>query len=577
MKRKMAAGPKDGSWTKMGTGRTSAKEVNEKRKRRSTLLLFLLLLLLGLVYYYWYSQPQVIVQEEAHTEPPGPIQKPILEKENWVAVNQYDVLKKRCYVGYTLMKVNNRRGDHDACFGACLGWNMDRPDEPCIGWTTRLIHNTHTCYLKSKLEDVTIDINCASGKMWKSALEEMLEGANSQGFTEEYEVNNEDEESAEDGNVDNVQDISSTNSSGTLFENEMEKSTENGKNDGGDENKPDEPAENTGNSNANAENENVDVADALKPFEKPICSLDGKGKTEKEGNRVMRVFIAAAQASGSTLLAYLMGQNEDSAAVLDMGVRQNMPALSYFEKATRDPKIKDIVVKASIRGISHTPKVWIKHIQQQYNPDYSILFLRNPIDTMLHLLTHIGVGTKTVPSEAKFRSCDKSDFQEFSYGLRCGTPAGKLKALNDLFKNAESDFQRVITYEDLCLNRTLVVRHLNEDGYCIPLYSFNQPKYSIIDVMKKGFYYFPSSHDPKGLFWGAGHLMNSFHHKKTGEVHSESHAFGECPGIPGEETREQMMKEVGSPYSDWTLQQIRDLAIESAPDIAKYYSDRGML
>ena len=94
----------------------------------------------------------------------------------------------------------------------------------------------------------------------------------------------------------------------------------------------------------------------------------------------------------------------------------------------------------------------------------------------------------------------------------------------------------------------------------------------VIDVMKKGFRFFPSNIST--LFWGAGHLTNTFHHE-TGINKHENFSFSLCTGIAKDEERKELLMRTGMPYNEWTLDDIKKLAGKSAPDILEYYESLG--
>ena len=486
-------------------------------------LLFLLILLCLLFFLIKWFNSAADLRQDVHIQnpPPAPSRpkhKPELKQEVWTSINQYDVIKGICYLDYEVSHVNNRRADHDSCFAACLGYNQAHATDLCIGWTSTRssVSGTETCILRSKLDDATKvhSESCISARMWKSAIKP--------GKTEDEQA----------------QDLHSRS-----------------------------PSQRGGKKAGEKRLRGDDL-----PARTDLC-----GENPFTKKRPMRVFVACMQASGCTLLSYLLGQKNNTAVILDMGVRQNIPKRAYFAKANHAyPTVDMIVLKASVRSYaSKDPLRWLQKVEEMFSPDYSILFMRHPVDALLHLATHIGGNFPGGLPEDAYANCNSRQSTDFSYGLRCGTPVSKLKALNRLFAKREGRFQSVVTYEDLCQHRELFVQALRDDGVCLTNDLVQRPQKSIMEMMQFSFRYFPSVHQnrdvpPSAIFWGAGHLANTFH-TVEGDAVSSDETYSQCVIDDVLARRKKLLKRAKEPYRSKSLEKIDKMVRNAAPDILKYY------
>lgn len=488
-------------------------KLSQRSKRLAVSLLLLLVFLFFL--YKWFNVDELKEIEDIQVEPPPPVtlEKPRLKKEVWTALNQYDVIKGICYLDYELSHVNNRRADHDSCFAACLGYNQEHATNLCIGWTSARssVSGTETCILRSRLDEETKvhSESCISARMWASAIKPGKD-------KDKHSV-----EGAEKGK---------------------------------------------------GKHEHAPINREDLPERKELC-----GASPFTKKRPLRVFIACMQASGCTLLSYLLGQKNNTAVILDMGVRQNIPKRAYFAKANHAyPEVDTIVLKASVRSYaSKDPLRWLERVREMFNPDYSLLFMRHPVDAFLHLATHVGGDFPGGLPDDSYSNCNAKASAEFSYGLRCGTPVSKLKALNRLFVKREGRFNRVVTYEDLCLSRESFVKEMREDGVCLTESSVHRPQKSIMEIMQFAFRYFPSVHQnrdvpPTAIFWGAGHLANTFHTIEGDPVPGDK-AYRLCLIDQVKEKRNKLLQKTGSPYKEKSMKKIEKIVKNAAPDIWAFY------
>lgn len=566
--------------------------------------------------------------------------------------DKYDVFKKSCFEGFDLSHVNNKPDSHDSCFAACMAWNLkvldgesighlgddqtdsvtDEKDKLCIGWSSRKgstkkalslrsTVGTKTCFLKWKLDTTQkyYDRSCSSAKLWDEVIDDLKEELNEailieEPGKEEWEILAEEvywtyedmqEYYAYQQQYYEEQTRLHDEEAADLFDFQAEdEQTPEGlvikvnKTEYLSDREPTElPSSQTEDSMLLDQPYSDDGSQGkLLAYSEPIvlreCSLQKNIVQPMDMGRPIRTFVFCAQASGCTLLTYLLAQQNDSVAILDVGVRQVLPSQSYFQPAHENyPETKQIIMKQSIRGKSkkHSIKNFMATATENFDPDYTILFLRHPVDTFLHLINHIGEGTMMEPRDADFEDCFIANFAKYSYGLRCGTPVAKLKALNEAYvKRSKLPVSQVILYEDICRHdgRIEVVQKLRKDGICVTEQNFQSPHETIISVMKKTMTLFPSTRQAsedsnetttdEKLFWGAGDLQNTFHAAESWEEMTEEEIFSQCESLentkPVDERRRRLLRRAGMPYKRFSLETVIALVEKNAPDLIVFYN-----
>lgn len=514
----------------------------------------LLFIITGVLMYFNYTFHSSKAQKNYNTVRNDDIE--FVSHSNSNDPNQFDILRHTCFKGKHIAKVNDKTGTHETCFAACIAHSGENPDQKCYGWSIlqnfanlRVWKNkkgSSTCFLYGKPStNVRVHkLQCDSGLIWENA----------------YIL------------TDFVQD-EFDDSDFYLTEEEIEEYYYNQRH-----NYYDYYTETSESSSNNSESSSVVSYTQNLDLNSINCA-------EEVLERPLRIYILCSQASGCTLLSYLLSQNERSVSILDIGVRQQFPSQNYFKNAHFDfPDTQRIVVKQVLRGISNKSEFSIENlvleVSEKFSQDFTILFLRNPIDLFLTLVNHIGKGTKNEPKDLDFIDCNKKYFDNYDFGLRCGTPLSKLRSLNLAFLKAKKlKINQIIQYETLCLHkgRQEITEKLNKNGICSSESEWNRPKKSIVEILEKSLHFFPSSKEDgvkeDKLFWGAGDLHNTFHESDSWLPKTEEEVWSLCPKKENlKEFREKLLKTAAQPYNSYTLEEITQLVTEAAPDLIKYYN-----
>lgn len=114
------------------------------------------------------------------------------------------------------------------------------------------------------------------------------------------------------------------------------------------------------------------------------------------------------QSSGATLYAYFLSQDPRTVGILDLNNHRQAPSLTTS---------LDVVLKCVVT------QVWdVEDHRERFEPDRTILFLRNPYDNFMSLKDRV-------------------------YANRSGTVEQKFKKLNQYYRHRQ-DFDEVVRYED---------------------------------------------------------------------------------------------------------------------------------
>lgn len=140
----------------------------------------------------------------------------------------------------------------------------------------------------------------------------------------------------------------------------------------------------------------------------------------------MRILIHGLQSSGASYFTYLLGQNPNSATILDLHNDRLMPKLGNF------PEEVDLIGKCVI-----TTKYSIEDHQNSFQPDKTILFLRHPIHNYQSLINK-------------------------TYAHQNGIVEQKLALVEHLFKNHAHYFDLIVHYEDIFFRPQRLFKLLND-------------------------------------------------------------------------------------------------------------------
>lgn len=140
----------------------------------------------------------------------------------------------------------------------------------------------------------------------------------------------------------------------------------------------------------------------------------------------MKVLTYGMQSSGASLFTYFLGQNPDSVVIIDLFNKNIAPKIR--QDLENDVYMKTVITNA----FSFEEHCYL------FEPDKTILFVRNPFDNYVSLLNK-------------------------SWKDERGSIDEKFKILNNYYKNNEK-FDTVIYYEDLINDVSAVVDKLNKIG-----------------------------------------------------------------------------------------------------------------
>lgn len=137
------------------------------------------------------------------------------------------------------------------------------------------------------------------------------------------------------------------------------------------------------------------------------------------------IFVYGMQSSGASLFTYFLAQRPNSVAIIDLWANSVAPAL-----VITPPAILKAVVCETIRLEQHL---------DTYQPDFKILFLRNPLDV--------------------YGSLQNKEYRDI-----CGNLEEKFRMLEATFLCADELFNAVVQYETFVHDPIGVAARLNELG-----------------------------------------------------------------------------------------------------------------
>jgi predicted O-methyltransferase YrrM len=144
---------------------------------------------------------------------------------------------------------------------------------------------------------------------------------------------------------------------------------------------------------------------------------------------ISRIFVYGMQSSGASLFTFFLAQMPETVTIIDLWAYFVAPSLQ-----TKSVCVLKAVVSSEIDLEQHLAA---------FQPDFKILFIRDPVQTYLSL--------------------NRKEFRDIG-----GTPEEKLRTLESVYANKRDLFQAVIRYEDFVQNPKNVAIELNRLGLSIP-------------------------------------------------------------------------------------------------------------
>jgi hypothetical protein len=161
----------------------------------------------------------------------------------------------------------------------------------------------------------------------------------------------------------------------------------------------------------------------------------------------MRILVHGLQSSGASLFTLFLAQHPNRIAIIDLLNKQLAPSLIHL-------KDKEVLLKTVV-----TSKYTLQDHQENYNPDKTILFIRNPYDNYVSLMAK------------KWKNEN-------------GSINVKFKLIEKYF--CSNVFDLIMFYEDLICAKTQTIEKLNSNGIVADIfyYDFNRSFQSIFEFNK---------------------------------------------------------------------------------------------
>lgn len=226
------------------------------------------------------------------------------------------------------------------------------------------------------------------------------------------------------------------------------------------------------------------------------------------GQRPQRILIVCTQASGCTTFAKLLGQVDKTMVFMDTFIY--VPTWMMPAPGDLNPQdAKYIVLKTTLqdRDVAD-PMDRLQQIKARFRPDRTILYVRHPVETFEHLKKHAGPKVDV--------ECAPKPLVGWGYGSRCGSPEGKLRAMEVLWEQREDVFDAIVPYEALIEKRGTwddIVWTMNSIGFPLERTHFqmskNNREVELYARLRMG----------KSQFdWGTGDVVDGPIHPIAGEV-----------------------------------------------------------
>jgi hypothetical protein len=161
---------------------------------------------------------------------------------------------------------------------------------------------------------------------------------------------------------------------------------------------------------------------------------------------IQKVFIYGMPSSGSSLLAFLCAQKENSIAILDCHCQP--PAITLNEK------VSQCIIKTTIKTTSS-----LERDKEKYKPDFTIYVQRN--------------------FKENIQSLRRKKWRNWS-----GSIQQKIKIRKKISSNLDI-FDAVINYEDLLNNQSKVIELLRPIGFQDSYFYMNRSLKEIVKFTKK--------------------------------------------------------------------------------------------
>ncbi len=181
----------------------------------------------------------------------------------------------------------------------------------------------------------------------------------------------------------------------------------------------------------------------------------------------MRIFVYGSQSSGASLFSLWLCQREGVAGVLDLFVRERVPARELLPH-------RELVLKATVSDVSLTEQL------ERFGPDRSVLFLRDPCQTWLSL--------------------DPRPYRDTG-----GSLEDKLAKLDGILRERRADFDAVVRLEDFVEAKGATVEGLRRRGFPVGLgqYLFWRPLAEVVAHTRRSAAYLDRTY---GQTWAVGNI-----------------------------------------------------------------------
>lgn len=252
-------------------------------------------------------------------------------------------------------------------------------------------------------------------------------------------------------------------------------------------------------------------------------SADDAPQEDPLAPEAQRILVVATQASGTGVFMDLLGQELNTVSFQDANI--DAPADTYFrpQDIMRARDIKHVVLKFNLHGdeVSEDPLQRLRNIQERFQPHKTILAMRHPVENYEKLKAHaIGANpldfvdtncSTTTPPEL-----DAGGDHLYTFGRRCGSPEGKLRALEtvyEAFQKNSSLFDAVIYIGDLLNHETHheeVVTTMNSIGFPLLLSHFDLKQRPSSEIFERSEGAIAPTEDPlqpnrhRGFEWYTG-------------------------------------------------------------------------
>lgn len=209
---------------------------------------------------------------------------------------------------------------------------------------------------------------------------------------------------------------------------------------------------------------------------------------QSNASRARRTLVVCLQASGCSVFVKLLGQHEGTVVIQDAHIYAPAPSFPMPEHFAPRDDLDHIVLKVSLQGddVHPRPIIRLRKIQERFQPHKTILAMRSPVENYEKLMEHtIGAPDFVDTRCAVIPPVELQGNASQTYGNRCGSPLGKLRSLDKLWRRYKKDppglFDAVVLYEDLvgdASRRENVVSAMNSIGFPLNYSHFDMARSS---------------------------------------------------------------------------------------------------